>query len=58
MKIQRIITAPYTYPTPDLKKIQEALDEGWTIAFSPTVVPAFAGCPPEIIYVLETELNI
>ena len=58
MIIQRIITAPYTYPTPDLKKIQEALDEGWTIACAPTVVPAFAGNPPEIIYVVETELNV
>lgn len=58
MKIQKIIRASYTYPTLDIEGIQKALDEGWTVVGAPAVIPSFAGYSPQIIFVVEKELNI
>ena len=58
MKIQKIITETYAYFSSDLEEIQKALDEGWTIVGAPVVVPAFADYLPEVIFVVEKEVNI
>lgn len=58
MKIQKIITAPYVCCSWDTEEIQKALDEGWTIACTPAVVQAFANYAPEVIFVVEKELNV
>ena len=58
MKIQKIITETYDHFSSNTEKIQKALDEGWTIVGAPAVIPAFAGYAPEVIFVIEKELNI
>ena len=58
MKLQKIIKIPYLHSTPDIEEIQKALDEGWTVVGAPAVVPAFAGYSPEVIFVVEKELDI
>lgn len=58
MKIQKIITETFARFASGLEEIQKALDEGWTVVGAPTVVPAFAGYSPQVIFVVEKELNI
>lgn len=58
MKIQKIITEQYGHFSSHTEEIQKALDDGWTIACAPAVVPAFEGDLPEVIYIVEKELDI
>lgn len=52
---EKIIIRDVTQNITTIQTLVSEISEGWKIKFPPTVIPAFAGRAPQIIYVLERD---